>query len=33
MDRVFSQYVQCSIMLRVSRNVVLLERSYGPGFL
>ena len=33
MDRVFSQYVQFSIMLRVSGNVVLLERSYGPGFL
>ena len=32
MDRVFSQYVQCSIMLRVSGNVVLLEPFLWTGF-
>ena len=30
---VFSPWVQCSIMLCVTGNVLLLERSYEPGFL
>ena len=33
MDRVFSQCVQCSLMLCITGNVVLLECFYGPGFL
>ena len=32
MDRVFSKYGQCSAMLCITGDVVLLEPSYGPGF-
>ena len=32
MDRVFSRYGQCSTMLCITWDVVLLEPSYGPGF-
>ena len=33
MEWVFSQCSQCSIMLSVTENTVLLQRPYGPGFL
>ena len=33
MDRVLSKYGQCSTMLCITGDVVLLEPSYGPGFL
>ena len=32
MDRVFSKYGQCSAMQCITGDVVLLEPSYGPGF-